>query len=211
MSKVVIFKHPLIESKLSIIRDKNTGIKEFKRLVDEVAMLMTYEITKNLKMEEVEIETPICKMKTHRVSQGVVLVPILRAGLGFLEGFHSLIDDVEVGFIGMARDEVTHEPEEYFVKLPNLDGKLVICLDPMLATGGSATDAIYSLKRRGAKEIIYAGLVGAQEGIDKLQKNHPDVDIYLAALDEGLNENCYIVPGLGDCGDRLFGKPEESL
>jgi len=206
MSNVTIFKHPLINHKMKTIRDENTDAKEFSTLLSEVAMLMTYEVTKDLRTKTVYVKTPVADAKCEVLDTQIVLVPILRAGLGFLEGFQKLMDNVEVGFIGMARDEKTHQPVGYFTKLPPLEHKVVYVLDPMLATGGSACDAIAKLKAHGATKIAYIGLVGAQEGIDKIQNNHPDVDIYLANLDNSLNENAYIVPGLGDCGDRLFGK-----
>ncbi|MBN3490846.1 uracil phosphoribosyltransferase [Acholeplasma equirhinis] len=206
MSKVVVYKHPLIEHKMSIIRDKNTSTKNFRENVSEVSALLVYELTKDLETVEKVIETPLTKMVARELKNPVVLVPILRAGLGMVEGIQNLIPSAKVGHIGLYRDEETLKPVTYYAKFPNdiLTG-CVIVLDPMLATGGSASYAIQTLKDKGAKDIRYVGLVGCPEGVARLQKDHPDVPIYLAALDEGLNEKSYIVPGLGDCGDRLFG------
>lgn len=206
MSKVTVMNHPLISHKLSILRHKDTKSKDFRELLNEIASLMTFDICRDLKTKEVEVETPICTAKCQTLDKDIILVPILRAGLGMVEGILKLIPTAKVGHIGLYRDEETHEPCEYYAKFPaNLDDATVLVLDPMLATGGSAAAAITMIKKRGAKDIKYIGLVGAPEGVDRLQKEHPDIDIYLAALDEKLNENCYIVPGLGDCGDRLFG------
>ena len=206
MSKVVVMNHPLISHKLSIIRDKNTSSKEFRELLSEIASLMTFDMCRDLQTKDVKIETPICVADCKQLDKDVIIVPILRAGLGMVEGILNLIPTAKVGHIGMYRDEETCEPCEYYAKFPtNLPNATVIVLDPMLATGGSCAAAITMIKKRGAKDIRYIGLVGAPEGVEKLQSAHPDVDIYLAALDEKLNENCYIVPGLGDCGDRLFG------
>lgn len=206
MSNVTIMNHPLISHKLAIIRDKKTKPNEFRALVNEVASLMTFDIARDLETKEVTVTTPICEAKCHVLAKDVVLVPILRAGLGMVEGISHLIPTAKIGHIGLYRDEVTHEPCEYYAKFPEeILTATVFVMDPMLATGGSASAAITMLKKRGVKDIRYIGLVGAPEGISRLQKDHPDVDIYLAALDEKLNENCYIVPGLGDCGDRLFG------
>ncbi len=206
MSKVVILDHPLIEHKMSIIRDKNTNTKKFRENVSEVAALITYEITKDLELVPVEIETPMTKMTAHQIKKQIVLVPILRAGLGMVDGIHNLIPNAKIGHIGLYRDETTLNPVSYYKKLPNdVENSLVIVLDPMLATGGSASAAITELKKDGAKDVRFVGLVGCPEGIERLQKDHPEVPIYLAALDEKLNEIGYIVPGLGDCGDRLFG------
>lgn len=206
MSKVTVMNHPLISHKLSILRHKDTKSKEFRELLNEIASLMTFDICRDLKTKEVLVETPICTAKCHALDKDVIIVPILRAGLGMVEGILQLIPTAKVGHIGLYRDEETHEPCEYYAKFPTgLDEAEIFVLDPMLATGGSASAAITMIKNRGAKDIRYIGLVGAPEGVERLQADHPDVDIYLAALDEKLNENCYIVPGLGDCGDRIFG------
>ena len=206
MSKVVVMNHPLISHKLSILRHKDTKSKDFRELLNEIASLMTFDICRDLETKEVLVETPICTAKCQTLDKEVIIVPILRAGLGMVDGILQLIPTAKVGHIGLYRDEETHEPCEYYAKFPTgLNEATVIVLDPMLATGGSAVAAITMIKKRGAKDIRYIGLVGAPEGVKKLQEAHPDVDIYLAALDEKLNENCYIVPGLGDCGDRLFG------
>ncbi|GAA0728233.1 uracil phosphoribosyltransferase [Clostridium malenominatum] len=207
MSKVTQIGHPLILHKLSFIRDKNTGSKEFRELVEEVAMLMAYEVTRDLELEEVEIETPICTAKCKMLAgKKVAIVPILRAGLGMVDGMLSMIPAAKVGHIGLYRDEETLKPVEYFCKLPQDIGERdVIVTDPMLATGGSAVDAITLLKAKGAKYIRLMCLIAAPEGIKAVQEAHPDVDIYIAEIDEKLNEKGYIVPGLGDAGDRLFG------
>ena len=206
MSKVTIMNHPLISHKLAIIRDEKTKPNEFRALVNEVACLMTYDIARDLTTKEVKVQTPICEATCHVLDKEIVLVPILRAGLGMVEGISSLIPTAKIGHIGLYRNEETHEPCEYYAKFPKeITEATVFVLDPMLATGGSASAAVTLIKKRGAKDIRYIGLVGAPTGIERLQRDHPDVDIYLAALDEKLNENCYIVPGLGDCGDRLFG------
>ena len=206
MSKVVVMNHPLISHKLSIIRDKNTSSKEFRELLSEIASLMTFDMCRDLQTKDVKIETPICVADCKQLDKDVIIVPILRAGLGMVEGILNLIPTAKVGHIGMYRDEETCEPCEYYAKFPtNLPDATVIVLDPMLATGGSCAAAITMIKKRGAKDIRYIGLVGAPEGVKRLQEEHPDIDIYLAALDEKLNEKSYIVPGLGDCGDRLFG------
>jgi uracil phosphoribosyltransferase len=207
MSKVTQIAHPLILHKLAFIRDKNTGSKDFRELVEEVAMLMAYEVTRDLQLEEVDIETPICIAKCKMLAgKKVAIVPILRAGLGMVDGMLRLIPAAKVGHIGMYRDEATLKPVEYFCKLPQDIGERdVIVTDPMLATGGSAVDAITALKKRGAKYIRLMCLIAAPEGIKTVMNAHPDVDIYVAAIDEKLNEHGYIVPGLGDAGDRLFG------
>ncbi len=206
MSKVTVMNHPLISHKLAILRHKDTKSKDFRELLNEIASLMTFDICRDLKTREVLVETPICTAKCQELDKDVIIVPILRAGLGMVEGILQLIPTAKVGHIGLYRDEETHEPCEYYAKFPTgLSEATVFVLDPMLATGGSAAAAITMIKKRGAKDIRYIGLVGAPEGVEKLHSEHPDVDIYLAALDEKLNENCYIVPGLGDCGDRLFG------
>lgn len=206
MSKVTVMNHPLISHKLSILRHKDTKSKDFRELLSEIASLMTFDICRDLKTKEVLVETPICTAKCQALDKDIIIVPILRAGLGMVDGIMQLIPTAKVGHIGLYRDEETHEPCEYYAKFPTgLDEATIFVLDPMLATGGSAAAAITMIKKRGAKDIRYIGLVGAPEGVERLHSEHPDVDIYLAALDEKLNENCYIVPGLGDCGDRLFG------
>jgi len=207
VGKVYVFDHPLIQHKLTLIRDKNTGTKEFRELVDEIATLMAFEITRDLPLEEVEVETPVSKA-TSKVLSGKKLgiVPILRAGLGMVDGILKLIPAAKVGHVGLYRDPVTLKPVEYYVKLPSdVAEREFIVVDPMLATGGSAVEAIHSLKKRGAKNIRFMCLVAAPEGVETMQQEHPDVDIYIAALDEKLNDHGYIVPGLGDAGDRLFG------
>lgn len=207
MSKVTEITHPLILHKLAFIRDKNTGSKDFRELVSEVSMLMAYEVTRNLPMEEIEIETPVCKTKCKVLAgKKVAIVPILRAGLGMVDGMLQLIPAAKVGHIGLYRDEETLQPVEYFCKLPqDIAERDVIVVDPMLATGGSVADAITLLKKRGAKQIRLMCLISSPEGIEFVQKAHPDVDIYVACIDEKLNDHGYIVPGLGDAGDRLFG------
>lgn len=207
MGKVHVLDHPLIQHKLTRIRDKNTGTKEFRELVDEVAMLMAFEITRDLPLKEVETETPVTTAKTKElVGKKIGLIPILRAGLGMVEGMRKLIPAAKVGHIGLYRDPETLQPVEYYIKLPSdISERELIVIDPMLATGGSANDAIHSLKKRGAQHIKLMCLIAAPEGVDVIQKEHPDVDIYLAAIDERLDEKGYIVPGLGDAGDRLFG------
>ena len=206
MSKVVIMNHPLISHKLSLIRDEATKGRDFRELLNEIASLMTFEACRDLPTKEVVVKTPICEANCLQLANEIVLVPVLRAGLGMVEGIMNLIPTARVGHIGLYRDEETHEPCEYYAKFPtNLASAEVFVLDPMLATGGSASAAVDMIKKRGATNIKYIGLVGAPEGVERLHNDHPDIDIYLAALDEKLNENCYIVPGLGDCGDRLFG------
>lgn len=207
MSKVHVLDHPLIQHKLTYIRDINTGTKEFRELVDEVATLMAYEITRNLTLTEKEIETPVRKaMSNVLAGKKLGIIPILRAGLGMVEGVLNLIPAAKVGHIGLYRDPETLKPVEYYVKLPNdISERELILLDPMLATGGSAIEAVNSLKKRGAKSIQFMCLIAAPEGVKAMTEAHPDVDIYIAALDEKLDEKGYIVPGLGDAGDRLFG------
>ena len=207
MSKTMIMDHPLVQHKVSLLRNKNTGTKEFKELVCELATLLCYEATRDLPTEEVEIETPIAVAKTRMLSgRKLALVPILRAGLGMVDGMLALIPAAKVGHIGMYRNEETLEPVEYYCKLPDdIAEREVIVLDPMLANGGSAVDAITQIKKRGAKSIKFIGIIAAPEGMQRLQEAHSDVDIYVAAMDEKLNENGYIVPGLGDAGDRIFG------
>lgn len=206
---LTVLDHALIQHKITIMRDKNTSTYIFKQNLDEIAKLMAFEVTRNVALKDKEIETPICKMVGKEMEQDIVLTPILRAGVGLVDGFRDIIPTAKVAFIGMERDEETLVPREYYAKFPkNLEDSLVIVLDPMLATGGSASMAIENVKQRGAKNIILVCLVGAPEGVEYIQKEHPDVDITLAALDEKLNENGYIVPGLGDAGDRLFGTNE---
>ena len=207
MGELFIIDHPLIVHKLSIMRDKSTGTKDFKELLNEISMLMAYEITRDLPLEDKEIETPICKMTAKKISgKKLAVVPILRAGLGMVDGITKLVPVAKVGHIGLYRDPVSHEPVEYYCKMPeDIDKRIVIVLDPMLATGGSALDAVTMLKRKGCKCIKLMNLVVAPEGVERFHQVHPDVDIYAAALDERLNEHAYIVPGLGDAGDRIFG------
>ncbi len=205
--KPMVVDHPLIQHKISLLRNKETGTKEFRDLVSEIAMLLCYEATRDLTTKEVQIETPI-SMATTKVLAGrkLALVPILRAGMGMLDGMLSLIPAAKVGFIGLYRDETTLQPVEYFCKLPtDIAQRDVLVLDPMLATGGSAVDAVSQIKKRGAVRIKFIGLLAAPEGVNALHEAHPDVDIYLGALDECLNDNGYIVPGLGDAGDRIYG------
>ena len=206
MGKLVVFNHPLMHHKLSLIRDEKTGTKDFRQTVNEIAMLMAYEITRDLPTVTVDVQTPVAVAKCQQLEKEVVIVPILRAGLGMVEGITALIPTAKEGHIGLYRDEQTLEPHEYYAKFPPcIVEATVLLVDPMLATGGSVAHAIKLLKERGIKNISYVGVVGAPEGVKRIQKEHPDVDIFLAALDEKLNENGYIVPGLGDCGDRLFG------
>ena len=207
MGKFQVISHPLIQHKLSILRREDTSTKDFRELVNEIAMLMGYEVSRDLPLEEVEIQTPITKTVQKQLSgKKLAIVPILRAGIGMVDGFLSLVPAAKVGHIGMYRDEETLEPVEYLVKLPeDIDQRQIFVVDPMLATGGSAIFAVDSLKKRGAANIKFVCLVAAPEGVKKLQDAHPDIDIYTASLDEKLNENGYIVPGLGDAGDRLFG------
>ncbi|MBQ3389689.1 MAG: uracil phosphoribosyltransferase [Firmicutes bacterium] len=207
MGKIYLFEHPLIQHKLSILRDKNTPVKDFRELVREISMLMAYEVTRDLPLEEVEIETPICKTKVNRLKgEDIGIVPVLRAGLGMVDGMLELVPNAKVGHVGLYRDPETKLPVEYYCKLPiDLDKRRMIIVDPMLATGGSSNAAIDLLKKKGAKSIALMNLIAAPEGVKAVQDEHPDVDIYIAALDEKLNENAYIVPGLGDAGDRIFG------
>ena len=207
VAKVFVFDHPLIQHKLTYIRKKETGTKEFRELVDEVATLMAFEITRDMALEETEIETPVCVTKSKVLTgKKIGLIPILRAGIGMVDGVLKLIPAAKVGHIGLYRDPETLKPVEYYVKFPSdVEDREFIVVDPMLATGGSAIEAINSLKKRGGKHIKFMCLIAAPEGVEALKEAHPDVDIYIAALDEKLNEHGYIVPGLGDAGDRLFG------
>ncbi|MEA5050576.1 MAG: uracil phosphoribosyltransferase [Oscillospiraceae bacterium] len=204
---VFIFEHPLIQHKISLIRDKNTSTKDFRELVDEISMLMVYEATKDLPMKEIEIETPIAKTKTRILSdKKIALVPILRAGLGMVAGVQKLLPNARVGHIGLYRDPETHEPVQYYCKLPSdITESTVFLLDPMFATGGSASAAFTYLKQIGCKDLRMMCIIAARPAVERFKKEHPDVLIYCAALDEKLNENAYIVPGLGDAGDRIFG------
>ncbi|MCI1945301.1 uracil phosphoribosyltransferase [Clostridium luticellarii] len=207
MDNVTQITHPLVLHKLALIRDKNTGSKDFRELVEEVAMLMAYEVTRSFQTEDIEIETPIAKTTCRMLSgKKVAVIPILRAGLGMVSGVLKIIPTARVGHIGLYRDETTLKPVEYFCKLPqDIGEREIIVTDPMLATGGSAIDAIAMLKRKGAKNIKLMCLIAAREGIKAVMKAHPDIHMYTAAVDEKLNENGYIVPGLGDAGDRLYG------
>ena len=205
--KVVIFDHPLIQHKLSILRNKETSTKDFRELVNEISMLMMFEATRDLPMDTVKVETPCgiaeCKQLAGRK---LAFVPILRAGLGMVDGCLKMVPSARVGHIGLYRDETTHTPVEYYCKLPkDIDKRDVFVVDPMLATGGSAVDAISQIKLRNPRKICFMCMIAAPEGLEVLKKAHPDVDIYCAALDEKLNEDCYIIPGLGDAGDRIFG------
>lgn len=207
MANVIIFDHPLIQHKTTVLRMKETSNKEFRESVEEITMLMCYEALRDLPLEEVEIETPICRAKCKQLAgKKMAVVPILRAGLGMVNGFLNIIPIAKVGHIGMYRDEETLEPHPYYCKLPpDIDERIIVVVDPMLATGGSAIDAITQIKAKGGKHIRFLCLIAAPEGIKALTEAHPDVDIYCANIDEKLNENGYIVPGLGDAGDRIFG------
>lgn len=207
MGNVVITNHPLIQHKLSILRNKNTGSKEFRTLISEIAMLECYEATRDLPLKEIEVETPVAVAKQHDLDgKKMAIVPILRAGLGMVDGIHTLVPSAKVGHIGLYRDPETLKPVSYYCKMPlDIEERDVIVLDPMLATGGSAIDAISQIKQFHPKSIKFMGIIAAPEGLKALQEAHPDVDIYCAALDDHLNEHGYIVPGLGDAGDRIFG------
>ena len=207
MGKLMVLDHPLIQHKLTMIRDKNTCSKDFRELLNEVSLLMAYEVTRDLPLTEVEVETPICITKQKTLDgRMLAVVPILRAGLGMVEGILQLVPAAKVGHIGVYRDHETLEPVEYYCKLPvDIEERIVILVDPMLATGGSASAAISFIKQRGCQRIKLMNLIAAPEGVARVQKEHPDVDIFVAAMDEKLNEVGYIVPGLGDAGDRIFG------
>lgn len=207
MGTVTVISHPLVQHKLTLMRDKNCGTKDFRQLLEEISMLMAYEVTRSLPLEDVEIETPICKCKSKVISgKKLGIVPILRAGLGMVDGVVNLVPAAKVGHIGLYRDPETHMPVEYYCKLPpDVGERELIVIDPMLATGGSSIAAIDCLKKRGCNSIKLVCLVGCPEGVKALQEAHPDVDLFIAAIDDHLNENKYIVPGLGDAGDRLFG------
>ena len=206
MSKLFVSAHPLIQTKMAMLRNKETGTKEFREIIQEVAMLLTYEATRELPMAEIEVETPVAMAHCKTVDAKFAIVPILRAGMGMTDGLLKLLPTAKIGHIGLYRDEETLEPVEYYCKLPvDVQERTVFLTDPMLATGGSADAAIGFLKARGVKKIVFLCILAAPDGVDRLQKNHPDVDIYAAAYDGSLNEHGYIVPGLGDAGDRIFG------
>lgn len=207
MGKVYVFDHPLIQHKVALMRKTETSVKDFRELAREIAMLMGFEATRNLPLEEVEIETPMQRTKVNMLKgEDIAIVPILRAGLGFVDGMLALVPNAKVGHVGLYRDPETHEPVEYYCKLPkDIEKRQIFVVDPMLATGGSAVAAIDFIKQRGGEDITFMCLIAAPEGIEALQKAHPDVDIYIAAKDECLNDNAYILPGLGDAGDRLYG------
>ena len=207
MAKVVVMDHPLIQHKIGYIRRKDTGTKDFRETISEIAMLICYEATRDLELNEVEIETPICKTTVKELKgKKLAIIPILRAGLGMVDGMVTLIPTAKVGHIGLYRDPETHEPVEYYCKLPaDCSEREVFVVDPMLATGGSSVAAIQMLKDKGCKKIHFMCIIVAPEGVKKMTEAHPDVDLYIGALDEHLNENAYIVPGLGDAGDRIFG------
>ena len=207
IENITISKHPLIQHKISMLRDKNTGTNEFRKLVEEIAMLEGFEALSDLPMEEVEVETPIERCMTPMISgRKLALVPILRAGLGMVSGVLALVPTAKVGHIGMYRDEVTHEPQEYYCKLPSpIEQRTIVVMDPMLATGGSAVDAINQIKLHGGINIKFMCIIAAPEGLERLNKAHPDVQIYVGHLDRELNSDAYICPGLGDAGDRIFG------
>ncbi len=207
MENVIIMNHPLIKHKISRLRDKSTGTNEFRALVEEIAMLMGYEALSDLPTKEVEVETPLEKCMTPVIAgRKLAVVPILRAGLGMVSGITALVPTAKIGHIGLCRNEVTHEPEEYYCKLPDpISERLIVVTDPMLATGGSAVEAVNFIKQHGGKNIKFLCIIAAPEGVERLHKVHPDVQLYVGCLDRELNEDAYICPGLGDCGDRIFG------
>ncbi len=207
MGNVHVLEHPLIQHKLAILRNKNTSVKEFRELISEISGLMCYEATRNLPTKEVEVQTPVAVAKCRRLAgKKLAIIPILRAGLGMVDAMVDLIPSAKIGHIGLYRDPETHQPVEYYCKLPeDIGNRQVFVVDPMLATGGSAVAAIDFLKQRGCQNIVMMNIIGAPEGVKVVQEAHPDVEIYLAALDEKLNDHAYIVPGLGDAGDRIFG------
>ena len=207
MKNIIELNHPLITHKLAILRDKKTGTKEFRELIEEIGMFLCYEAMKNVELEEIEIETPLKKMKIGKFNEDkLAFVPILRAGTGMLDGVISVVPNAKIGHIGIYRDEKTFEPVNYFFKVPkDIEKREVFLLDPMLATGGTAVDAIDLLKKKGVTKVKFLSIIASPEGIEKVKTLHPDVQIYCAHIDEGLNENKYIVPGLGDAGDRIFG------
>ena len=207
IENVSVFSHPLIQHKISILRDKRTGTNEFRALIEEIAMLMGYEALRDLPLKEVEVETPIETCMTPMIAgKKLAIVPILRAGLGMVNGILALVPSAKVGHIGLYRDEVTHEPHEYYCKLPNpIEQRTIVVTDPMLATGGSAVAAVDFIKEHGGKNIKFMAIIAAPEGLERLHKTHPDIQIYVGHLDRQLNENAYICPGLGDAGDRIFG------
>ena len=204
---VFIFDHPLIKHKIAILRDKNTGMKEFRELIEEITTIMTYESMRDVELVPVEVETPLEVTTQYKVAdESIAIVPILRAGLGMVNGVHTVFPTAKVGHIGMYRDEETLLPQEYYCKLPDgIENKIVFLVDPMLATGGSVCDALAALKKRGCKHIKLMSIIAAPEGVERVATEHPDVPVYISTLDRGLNENGYILPGLGDAGDRLFG------
>lgn len=206
-NNVFIFNHPLIKHKIAILRDKNTGMKEFRELIEEITTVMTYESMNDVELVPVTVETPLEKTVQYKVPENsIAIVPILRAGLGMVNGVHKVFPTAKVGHIGMYRDEETLEPQEYYCKLPEgIEDKTVFLVDPMLATGGSVCDAIDALKKRGCKKIKFMCIIASPEGVEKVSKTHPDIPVYISTLDRQLNENGYILPGLGDAGDRLFG------
>ena len=207
IENVTVFSHPLIQHKISILRDKRTGTNEFRALIEEIAMLMGYEALRDLPLKEVEVETPIETCMTPMIAgKKLAIVPILRAGLGMVNGILALVPSAKVGHIGLYRDEVTHEPHEYYCKLPNpIEQRTIVVTEPMLATGGSAVAVVDFIKEHGGKNIKFMAIIAAPEGLERLHKTHPDIQIYVGHLDRQLNENAYICPGLGDAGDRIFG------
>ena len=204
---VFIFDHPLIKHKVAILRDKNTGMKEFRELIEEITTMMTYESMRDMKLVPIEVETPLERTTQYRVpEESIAIVPILRAGLGMVNGVHKVFPTARVGHIGMYRDEETMQPQEYYCKLPDgIENKTVFLVDPMLATGGSICDALAALKKRGCKKIKVMSIIAAPEGVKTVAEAYPEIPVYISTIDRGLNEHCYILPGLGDAGDRLFG------